>query len=45
MNIANDTYQRIHFAAKVIKSGARKLGISGKEMQYRLMRKNFSVQE
>lgn len=32
----NDTYRRIHFAVMAIESGARKLGISGKEMHDRL---------
>ena len=33
MNFAdNETYRRIHFAVMAIESGARKLGISGKEM-------------
>lgn len=32
MNYAdNETYRRIHFAVMAIESGARKLGISGKE--------------
>ena len=32
----NDTYRHIHFAVMAIESGARKLGISGKEMHDRL---------
>lgn len=32
----NDIYRRIHFAVMAIESGARKLGISGKEMHDRL---------
>lgn len=32
----NDIYRRIHFAVMAIESGARKLGISGKEMYARL---------
>lgn len=32
----NDAYRRIHFAIMAIESGARKLGISGKEMYDRL---------
>ena len=34
MNYTDDeTYKRIHFAVMAIESGARRLGISGKEMQ------------
>ena len=33
----NDTYRHIHFAVMAIESGARKLGISGKEMHDRLL--------
>ena len=29
----DETYRHIHFAVMAIESGARKLGISGKEMQ------------
>lgn len=32
----NETYRKIHFAVMAIESGARKLGISGKEMHERL---------
>lgn len=32
----SDTYRRIHFAIMAIESGARKLGITGKEMHDRL---------
>ncbi len=32
MNTTNNIYRRIHFAVMAIESGARKLGISGKEM-------------
>lgn len=32
----NDNYRRIHFTVMAIESGARKLGISGKEMYDRL---------
>ena len=39
MNFAdNETYRRIHFAVMAIESGARKLGISGKEMHDRLQK-------
>lgn len=37
----NDTYQRIHFAIMAIESGARKLGISGKEMHDRLRKQGL----
>ena len=36
MNTDNDIYRRIHFAVMAIESGARKLGISGREMHDRL---------
>lgn len=36
MNIDNEIYRKIHFAVMAIESGARKLGISGKEMHDRL---------
>lgn len=36
MNTDNDIYRRIHFAVMAIESGARRLGISGKEMYDRL---------
>ncbi len=36
MNIDNDIYRLIHFVIMAIGSGARKLGISGKEMYDRL---------
>lgn len=32
----NDAFRKIHFAVMAIESGARKLGISGKEMFERL---------
>lgn len=35
------TYRRIHFAIMAIESGARKLGISGKEMHDRLRRQGL----
>ena len=37
----NDTYRRIHFAIMAIESGARKLGISGKEMHDRLQKQGL----
>ena len=36
MDTDNDIYRRIHFTVMAIESGARKLGISGKEMRDRL---------
>ena len=37
----NETYRRIHFAVMAIESGARKLGISGKEMHDRLQKQDL----
>lgn len=37
----NDIYRRIHFAVMAIENGARKLGISGKEMHDRLSRQGL----
>lgn len=37
----NDIYRRIHSAVMVIESGARKLGISGKEMHDRLSKQGL----
>ena len=37
----NETYRRIHFAVMAIESGARKLGISGKEMHDRLQKQGL----
>ena len=37
----NETYRRIHFAVMAIESGARKLGISGKEMHDRLLKQGL----
>lgn len=37
----NEIYRRIHFAVMAIESGARKLGISGKEMHDRLQRQGL----
>lgn len=37
----NETYRRIHFAIMAIESGARKLGISGKEMHDRLQKQEL----
>lgn len=43
MNISmnDDTYRRIHFAVMAIESGARKLGISSKEMHDRLRKQGL----
>lgn len=37
----NEVYRRIHFAVMAIESGARKLGISGKEMHERLSKQGL----
>ena len=37
----NDIYRRIHFAVMAIENGARKLGISGKEMYNRLSKQDL----
>ena len=37
----NELYRRIHFAVMAIESGARKLGISGREMHDRLRNQNL----
>ena len=37
----NETYRKIHFAVMAIESGARKLGISGKEMHDRLQKQGL----
>ena len=34
----NETYRHIHFAVMAIESGARKLGVSGKEMHDHLQK-------
>lgn len=42
MNISDDeTYRHIHFAVMAIESGARKLGISGKDMYDRLKKQDL----
>ena len=41
MDTNNDIYRRIHFAVMAIESGARKLGISGKEMHDRLSKQDL----
>ncbi len=41
MDTDNDMYRRIHFAVMAIESGARKLGISGKEMHDRLSKQGL----
>lgn len=37
----NQIYRRIHFAVMAIEAGARKLGISGREMQERLLKQGL----
>lgn len=37
----SEDYRRIHFAVMAIESGARKLGISGKEMHDRLSKQDL----
>lgn len=39
--IDKDTYNRIYFAVMAIESGARKMGISGKEMHQRLQKQEL----
>lgn len=41
MSTDNDIYRRIHFAVMAIESGARKLGITGKEMHDRLSKQGL----
>ena len=41
MDTNNDRYRRIHFAVMAIEGGARKLGISGKEMHDRLSKQGL----
>ncbi len=41
MTTDNEIYRRIHFAVMAIESGARKLGISGKEMHERLSKQGL----
>ena len=41
MDTNNDIYRKIHFAVMAIESGARKLGISGKEMHGRLKKQDL----
>lgn len=38
---SSEIYHRIHFAVMAIESGARKLGISGREMHDRLSRQGL----
>lgn len=37
----NEMYRRIHFAVMAIEAGARKMGISGKEMHDRLSKQGL----
>ena len=41
MKTDNDTYRHIHFAVMAIESGAKKLGVSGKEMFDRLQKQGL----
>ena len=41
MDTNDDIYRRIHFAVMATESGARKLGISGKEMHDRLSKQGL----
>lgn len=41
MDTDKEIYRRIHFAVMAIESGARKLGISGKEMHARLRKQGL----
>lgn len=41
MNANDDMYRRIHFAVMAIESGARKFGITGKEMHDRLSKQGL----
>lgn len=38
---ANETYRKIHFAVMAIESGAKKLNISGREMEQRLQKQDL----
>lgn len=37
----DDTYRKIHFAVMAIESGAKKLNISGREMEQRLQKQGL----
>ncbi|MCQ2281222.1 MAG: DUF3791 domain-containing protein [Bacteroidales bacterium] len=37
----DDTYRKIHFAVMAIESGAKKLNISGREMEQRLQKQDL----
>ena len=39
--IDNPTYRKIHFAVMAIESGARKLNVSGREMEERLQKQDL----
>lgn len=36
-----ETYRQIHFAVMAIESGAKKMNITGQEMEYRLRKQNL----
>ncbi|WP_407405366.1 DUF3791 domain-containing protein [Sodaliphilus sp.] len=39
--MTEDTYRKIHFAVMAIESGAKKLNISGREMEQRLQKQDL----
>lgn len=41
MITTDETYRKIHFAVMAIESGARKLNISGREMEERLQKQDL----
>lgn len=41
MKTTNETYRKIHFAVMAIESGAKKLNISGWEMEERLQKQDL----
>ncbi len=41
LNQENETYRHVHFAVMAIESGAKKLGISGKDMHDRLKKQDL----
>ena len=43
--IDNESYRKIHFAVMAIESGAKKLNISGQEMERRLKNKTLSIND
>lgn len=41
MTTADETYRKIHFAVMAIEGGAKKLNISGREMEERLQKQDL----